>query len=96
MPSVTGQGAADMDEKIIRRLEFEAEIGRAALARKCSPFLTHEEAANYLCLSARKLLSLRSSGAGPLVRRHSRFVRYHIDDLDAWSKGLAQGGERDD
>ena len=85
-----------MDVKIIRRLEFEAEIGRAALARKGSPFLTHEEAANYLCLSARKLLSLRSSGAGPLVRRHSRFVRYHIDDLDAWSKGVAQGSDGHD
>lgn len=80
-----------MDQKITRKLEFEAEIGRAALARKGSPFLTHEEAANYLCLSARKLLSLRSNGTGPQVRRHSRFVRYHIDDLDAWSKGMGQG-----
>jgi len=24
-------------------------------------------------------------GDGPEFRRHSRFVEYHIDDLDAWS-----------
>ena len=65
---------------------FEASLTRAALAKKGSPFLTHEQAANYLCISSRKLMTLRSQGKGPRVRRHSRYIRYHIDDLETWSK----------
>lgn len=49
------------------------------------PFLNTRQAAHYLGLSARHLERLRSRGAGPVYRRHSRFVVYHIDDLDAWS-----------
>jgi len=43
------------------------------------------QAAFYLGLSARKLQSMRASGTGPAFRRHSRYIRYHIDDLDSWS-----------
>jgi hypothetical protein len=64
------------------------EIARAARAKKGSPFLSTEQAAFYLGLSARKLQQMRASGAGPGFRRHSRYVRYHIDDLDSWSKGI--------
>ena len=42
-----------------------------------------------LGLSARKLQAMRGAGNGPRFRRHSRYVRYHIDDLDSWSKGLS-------
>jgi hypothetical protein len=28
---------------------------------------------------------MRASGTGPAFRRHSRYIRYHIDDLDSWS-----------
>lgn len=64
------------------------EIARAAQARKGSPFLSTEQAAFYLGLSPRKLQQMRGEGAGPIFRRHSRYVRYHIDDLDNWSRGL--------
>ena len=70
---------------------MDDDIARAARARKGSPFLTTEQAAFYLGLSPRKLQSMRSDGSGPVFRRHLRYVRYHIDDLDSWSKG-AEGG----
>jgi hypothetical protein len=68
---------------------MEDEIARAARAKKGSPFLSTEQAGFYLGLSARKLQGMRREGTGPRFRRHSRYVRYHIDDLDAWSKGIA-------
>lgn len=66
---------------------MDDDIQRAARARKGSPFLSTEQAAFYLGLSARKLQQMRAAGTGPGFRRHSRYVRYHIDDLDSWSKG---------
>lgn len=69
---------------------MDDDIARAARAKKGSPFLSTEQAAFYLGLSARKLQAMRASGSGPRFRRHSRYVRYHIDDLDAWSR---QSGE---
>jgi hypothetical protein len=68
---------------------MEDEVIRAARAKKGSPFLSTEQAGFYLGLSARKLQTMRSDGTGPVFRRHSRYVRYHIDDLDAWSRGVA-------
>lgn len=64
---------------------MDDEIARASRARKGSPFLATEQAAFYLGLSARKLQQMRAAGAGPAFRRHGRYVRYHIDDLDSWS-----------
>lgn len=64
---------------------MDDEIARATRAKKGSPFLSTEQAAFYLGLSARKMQAMRSAGAGPPFRRHSRYVRYHIDDLDLWS-----------
>ena len=69
---------------------IDDDIARAARAKKGSPFLSTEQAAFYLGLSARKLQAMRAGGTGPRFRRHSRYVRYHIDDLDAWSR---QSGE---
>jgi hypothetical protein len=66
---------------------MDDDIARAARAKKGSPFLSTEQAAFYLGLSARKLQQMRAAGDGPGFRRHSRYVRYHIDDLDRWSKG---------
>jgi len=60
---------------------------RAAHAKKGSPFLNTAQAAHYLGLSERTMVYWRCEGVGPTPRRHGRFVRYHIDDLDAWSKG---------
>ena len=67
---------------------MEDEISRAQRAKKGSPFLSTEQAAFYLGLSPRKLQQMRREGSGPRFRRHSRYVRYHIDDLDDWSKGI--------
>jgi len=65
------------------------DIARAARAKKGSPFLSTEQAAFYLGLSPRKLQSMRGDGTGPPYRRHARYVRYHIADLDIWSAGSA-------
>ena len=68
---------------------MDDDIARANRAKKGSPFLNTEQAAFYLGLSPRKLRALRSNGQGPQFRRHSRYVRYHIDDLDRWSSDVA-------
>ncbi|NGM49321.1 helix-turn-helix domain-containing protein [Caulobacter sp. 602-2] len=59
---------------------------RAARAKQGSPFLNTAQAAHYIGLSERTFETMRSEGIGPRFRRHGRFVRYHIDDLDAWSQ----------
>jgi transposase len=66
---------------------------RAAHAKKGSPFLNTEQAAFYLGLCPRRLQALRSCGDGPRFRRHSRYVRYHIDDLDIWSRNTVKGAD---
>jgi hypothetical protein len=33
---------------------------------------------------------MRVTGGGPKYRKHGRYVRYHIDDLNAWSEGRAK------
>lgn len=67
------------------------EAARAARAAKGTPFLNPKQAAFYLGLSVRTLQEYRTAGAGPLFRRHSRHIRYHIDDLEAWSRGTSGG-----
>ena len=74
---------------------MDDDINRAARAKKGSPFLNTEQAAFYLGLSPRKLQEMRARGGGPRFRRHSRYVRYHIDDLDAWSKGVRADASSD-
>jgi hypothetical protein len=65
---------------------------RADRAKKGSPFLNAALAAHYLGISVRNLQRLNKAGRGPLMRRHGRYVRYHIDDLEAWSKGDSAKG----
>jgi hypothetical protein len=67
---------------------MDDEIARATRAKKGSPFLNTEQAAFYLGLSARKLQQMRRTDKGPSFRRHGRYVRYHINDLDCWSMGM--------
>lgn len=71
------------------------DIARAERARHSHPFLNTAQAAHYLGLSTRLLERMRSRGEGPRFRRHSRFVRYHVDDLIAWSEGTRpeRGGD---
>lgn len=57
--------------------------------RALSPFLTPVQAADFVKLSWRTLERMRQNGEGPAFRRHGRYIRYHIDDLEAWSKSHA-------
>ena len=69
---------------------MQDDQSRASEAKKGSPFLTTREAAHYLSLSFRTLEKMRLTGNGPRFRKHGRYVRYHIADLDAWSEGRRQ------
>lgn len=48
-------------------------------------FLDTREAAEFLGLKPNTLEKMRVYGGGPEYRKHGRYVRYHIDDLNAWS-----------
>jgi excisionase family DNA binding protein len=65
---------------------MEDENLKASKARQGSPFLTTKQAAKYLCLSSRTLEKMRMTAHGPRFRKHGRYVRYHINDLDMWSE----------
>lgn len=73
-------------------MDSDDDIARATRAKRGSPFLNTDQAAAYLKISSRLLKRLRVRGEGPLFRRHSRFVQYHIDDLDAWSREQSAKG----
>ncbi|RHW18187.1 DNA-binding protein [Sphingomonas gilva] len=73
---------------------MEDEIAEARAAKRGSPYLSADQAAAYLGVSRRYLQKLRTAGEGPVYRRHSRLVQYHIDDLKAWSRDQAKGGGR--
>jgi predicted DNA-binding transcriptional regulator AlpA len=68
---------------------------RAARAKQGSPFLNTAQAAHYVGLSGRTLEKMRVTGRGPRYRKHGRYVRYHIADLDDWSASRAQGATSD-
>ena len=65
---------------------MDDDILHAADAKKGSPFLTTEQAAQYLGLSRQALEKMRRQGRGPRYRKHGRYVRYHVADLNAWSE----------
>jgi len=73
-------------------MDSDDAIERANRAKRGSPFLNTDQAAAYLKMSGRLLKRLRVRGDGPEFRRHSRFVEYHIDDLDAWSAARKSRG----
>jgi excisionase family DNA binding protein len=70
-------------------MAMEDDAERAAKAKKGSPFLTTAQAAYYVGLSPRTLERMRLTGRGPRFRKHGRYVRYHIAELDAWSESRA-------
>ncbi|TIN00616.1 MAG: helix-turn-helix domain-containing protein [Mesorhizobium sp.] len=75
---------------------MDDENDRAARAKKGSPFLNTAQAAFYIGLSQRTLEKMRTQRLGPQLRKHGRYVRYHIDELDEWSKGRQQeAGSKD-
>lgn len=74
---------------------MDDEIDRADKARQGSPFLNTAQAAFYIGLSRRTLEKMRLTGDGPRFRKHGRYVRYHINDLDAWSEGERRSSTSD-
>ena len=77
-------------------MDNDDDISRATRAKRGSPYLNTDQAAAYLKISNRLLRRLRRAGKGPVFRLHSRFVQYHIDDLDAWSEAQAVGEKAHD
>ena len=75
-PSLNGHGLADMIDA----------AARAEAAKRRSPFLNTGQAAFYVGLAQETLEKMRQHRKGPRFRRHGRYIRYHIDDLDAWSQ----------
>jgi excisionase family DNA binding protein len=74
---------------------MDDDIIHAADAKKGSPFLTTAQAAHYLGLSRPTLEKMRRRGVGPCYRKHGRYVRYHIADLDAWSDSRSRNATRE-
>ena len=58
---------------------------QSPMAAGDGPFLTTREAAQFLKLRPNTLEKMRVYGGGPQYRKHGRHVRYHIDELTAWS-----------
>lgn len=66
---------------------------RAQAARDTCPFLTAKQTAFHLGLGYSTLKAMRAAGTGPRCRRHGRTWRYHIDDIEAWSRAnMREGG----
>jgi hypothetical protein len=60
------------------------------------PFLNTKEAAAWLGLTPNTLEKWRVQGGGPPYRKHGRYVRYHLDDLIAWSEASRRRSTSDD
>ncbi len=58
---------------------------RARVRRQSTPFLSIDEAALYLRVTARALEHFRGEGGGPDYRKHGGSIVYHKRDLDRWS-----------
>jgi hypothetical protein len=67
----------------------------APAVRPANPFLTPVQAGDFVKLSWRTLERMRQRGEGPLFRKHGRYIRYHIDDLEAWSRANAHTAVHD-
>ena len=63
----------------------KSEKSRKAPAKIASPYLSIDEAALYLRVTARALEHFRGEGGGPAYRKHGGSIVYHIHDLDLWS-----------
>jgi excisionase family DNA binding protein len=59
------------------------------------PFLTTKEAAVWLGLTRNTLEKWRVHGGGPAYRKHGRYVRYHMEDLIAWSEANKRSSTSD-
>lgn len=64
---------------ILRRARFVDDAGPIR-------FVDTEAAARYLALEAHTLECYRSLGGGPIFHKFGKWVRYAVDDLDAWAE----------
>lgn len=64
---------------ILRRARFIDDAGPIR-------FVNTESAARYLALEAHTLECYRSVGGGPVFYKFGKWVRYAVDDLDAWAE----------
>lgn len=64
---------------ILRRAQFVDDAGPIR-------FVDTEAAARYLALEAHTLECYRSLGGGPVYHKFGKWVRYAVDDLDAWAE----------
>ena len=66
----------------------EEALRRVLDTHKRSPWLDSEAAAEYLACTSGTLKTWRSQGQGPRYHViHSKLVRYHLEDLDAFVRG---------
>ena len=63
---------------ILRRAQFVKDAGPIR-------FVDTEAAARYLALESHTLECYRSVGGGPVFHKFGKWVRYAVDDLDAWA-----------
>lgn len=65
-----------------------ADAGERARRRHgtASPFLSNDEAADFLRLSPRTLEKYRVAGGGPRFRKFGRRVFYSLVDLEEWAE----------
>lgn len=69
-------------------ISIEGALRRVLDTQKTSPWFATEAAAEYLGCTAGTLKTWRSQGQGPRYHViHTKLVRYHIDDLDAFVRG---------
>ncbi|MFD2236714.1 helix-turn-helix domain-containing protein [Aureimonas populi] len=64
---------------ILKRAKFVNDAGPIR-------FVDTEAAARYLALEAHTLECYRSLGGGPAYHKFGKWVRYAVDDLDAWAE----------
>ena len=64
---------------LLARATFVKEAGRVQ-------FVDTEAAAKYLALDAHTLECYRSLTTGPAFCKFGRYVRYAVNDLDAWAE----------
>ena len=73
---------------------FEAKIDELAnLVLRSNPpqFMTTEECAAFLKVSAERLYQMRKEGGGPpFCQPTARWVRYRLSDVEAWMNEQAE------
>lgn len=70
-------------------------MGENPSRKEASPYLDTAEAARYLKLAQKTLEKMRSVGGGPQFRKHGRYVRYTIPELDCWSAAQTKRSTHD-